>query len=56
MEQEADASTWRSLVERVTEVLWHQLELPTFEAWLEQYRADPASIEAELLGLWRERE
>lgn len=51
-----ESSTWRSLVERVTEVLWHQLDLPSFETWLEQYRADPAVIEAELLGLWRERE
>ena len=51
---EEDVS-WPSLVERVTEVLTQQLDLPTFEAWLELYRTDPQSVESRLLGLWRER-
>lgn len=52
---EADLASYRSVVERVTEVLTRQLELPTFEDWLELYRSDPESVEARLLGLWRER-
>ncbi|HEX6135954.1 MAG TPA: hypothetical protein VFZ24_18420 [Longimicrobiales bacterium] len=54
-EADEDLSSWRSLVQRVTEVLTDQLELPTFEAWLELYRRDPESVESRLLGLWRER-
>jgi hypothetical protein len=52
---EADLASYRSVVERVTEVLTRQLELPTFESWLELYRTDRESVEAQLLGLWRER-
>jgi hypothetical protein len=53
--EEADLASYRSVVERVTEVLTRQLELPTFESWLELYRTDRESVEAQLLGLWRER-
>jgi hypothetical protein len=42
-------------VARVTEVLTQQVGLPSFEAWLEMYRADPAAVESRLLGLWREQ-
>jgi hypothetical protein len=49
-----DLHSYRKLVERVTEVLWQQLELPTFEEWEEQYRRNPEVIEERLLGFWRE--
>jgi hypothetical protein len=50
-----DLSEYRTLVARVTEVLTQQVELPAFEEWLVLYRADPESVEARLLGLWREQ-
>jgi hypothetical protein len=49
-----DPSSYRAVVERVTGVLADQLDLPTFEAWLELYRSDPAGVESELLGFWKE--
>jgi hypothetical protein len=49
-----DLQSYRNLVEQVTEVLWQQLELPSFEEWLELYRANPESIEERLIGFWRE--
>jgi hypothetical protein len=50
-----DLADYRNLVARVTEVLTQQVGLPTFEAWLEMYRADPEAVESRLLGLWREQ-
>lgn len=49
-----DLSSYRAVVERVTEVLTQQLELPTFDEWLELYRKDRAGVEARLLGFWRD--
>lgn len=49
------SSSWRDLVERVTEVLWQQLALPTFEEWEELYRNDREGVEAVLLGFWKEQ-
>lgn len=46
--------SYRQIVERVTEVLTDQLDLPDFDAWLELYRSRPAEVESRLLGLWRE--
>lgn len=43
------------LVQRVTEVLTEQLDLPTFDEWVELYRRNPDAVESRLLGLWRER-
>jgi hypothetical protein len=51
-----DLSNYRLVVERVTGVLADQLDLPSFEAWLEMYRQDPAAVDAELLGFWKEAE
>ena len=48
-----EPENFRNLIARVTEVLAETL--PTFEAWLEQYRADPARYDAELAGFWREK-
>jgi hypothetical protein len=50
----SEVHSYRQLVERVTEVLWQQLELPSFEVWEEQYRLNPEAIEEQLLGFWRE--
>jgi hypothetical protein len=47
-----EPENFRNLIARVTEVLAETL--PTFEAWVEGYRADPARYEEELLGFWRE--
>jgi hypothetical protein len=52
---ERDPLSFRTLVERVTEVLRKEMRLPGFEAWTALYRASPAKYEEELLGLWRER-
>ena len=53
--ENADLADYRNLVARVTEVLTQQIGLPTFEVWLEMYRADPESVESRLLGFWREQ-
>lgn len=50
----ADLQSYRALVEQVTEVLWLQLDLPTYDEWVELYRADPSGVEEQLLGFWRE--
>ena len=50
----ADLSSYRLLVERVTEVLAQQVELPDFDEWREIYRRDPESVDEQLLGFWRE--
>jgi hypothetical protein len=50
----ADLHSYRKLVERVTEVLWQQLELPSFEEWEEQNRRNPEAIDEQLLGFWRD--
>jgi hypothetical protein len=47
-------ASYRLMVQRVTEVLTQQLDLPSFEEWLELYRRNPAAVEEQLLGLWRD--
>ncbi|MBR9989794.1 MAG: hypothetical protein KFH98_08575 [Gemmatimonadetes bacterium] len=49
-------SSYRAVVERVTEVLTQQLDLPTFDEWLELYRSNRGAVEARLLGFWRDRD
>jgi hypothetical protein len=51
---EGSYSELRSLVELVTGVLADQLELPTYEEWLELYEADAAAVEERLLGFWKD--
>lgn len=48
-----DSLGYRTLVERVTEVLAERMRLPDFAEWAEAYRASPERYERELLGLWR---
>jgi hypothetical protein len=50
-----ELTSYRDTVERVTGVLAQQLDLPSFDEWVEMYRRDPAAIEARLLGFWKER-
>lgn len=54
-EETSDLSSYRAVVERVTEVLTSQLDLPTFDEWLELYRNNREAVEARLLGFWRDR-
>ena len=49
-----ELSSYRGVVERVTEVLTQQLDLPTFAEWVELYRSNPGAVEARLLGFWKE--
>lgn len=49
-----ELSSYRAVVQRVTEVLTQQLELPAFDEWLELYRTNPEAVEARLLGFWRD--
>lgn len=51
-----DLSSYRAIVEQVTGVLAEQLDLPSFDEWLELYRSDPLGVEADLLGFWKEAE
>ena len=48
------AESYRSLVQRVTEVLLERSSLPTFEQWADAYAESPERFDAELLGFWRE--
>ena len=49
-----ELSSYRAVVERVTEVLTQQLDLPTFDEWLELYERNREAVEARLLGFWRD--
>jgi hypothetical protein len=50
----AELPDLKTLVERVTGVLAEQLELPDFESWVKLYEEDPAGVEDDLIGFWRE--
>jgi hypothetical protein len=45
--------TYDEIVRLATERVAQRVELPSFEHFVAQYSEDPASIEAELIGLWR---
>lgn len=49
-----ELSSYRAVVVRVTEVLTQQLDLPTFDEWLELYHSNREAVEARLLGFWRD--
>lgn len=49
-----ELSSYRAVVERVTEVLTQQLDLPSFDEWMELYRHNREAVEARLLGFWRD--
>ena len=44
--------TYDRAVRLATEKVSLALELPPFEAWLEEYKTDPAQYERHLMGLW----
>lgn len=48
------AASYRTLVERVTGELAARLSIPSFEQWMESYRASPGRFDEELLGFWKE--
>ena len=53
--EEDELLSYRAVVERVTEVLARQVELPSLDEFIEMYELDPAPIEARLAGFWREQ-
>lgn len=55
LEEVRDLSSYRVLVERVTEVLADHMELPDYAEWVELYRRSPESVESQLLGFWKEQ-
>lgn len=52
----AQETSYRQLVQRVTEALLERTDLPSFEQWSEAYREDPGRFESELLGFWKSPE
>lgn len=52
---DGDLSSYRAVVEQVTEVLARELELPSLLEWQRMYESDPAAIDEQLLGFWREK-
>jgi len=51
---DASPESYRTMVERVTEVLASRLDLPPYEQWAAAYEAHPEQFDHELLGLWKE--
>ncbi|HUP89358.1 MAG TPA: hypothetical protein VM100_08410 [Longimicrobiales bacterium] len=49
-----EASSFRNLVARVTEVLADEMELPTLEEWGAAYSEAPEEFDKDLLGYWKE--
>ena len=46
---------FRMVMERATEVLAAQTELPTFEEWAARYQASPEQYDSDLIGFWRDQ-
>ncbi|HSJ15204.1 MAG TPA: hypothetical protein VK939_12360 [Longimicrobiales bacterium] len=46
--------SFAEVVDRATEALAAEMALPSFEAWLAGYRADPQSYEEDMAGFWRD--
>jgi hypothetical protein len=46
--------SYRSLVQRVTDVLLERTPLPTYEQWSAAYDEAPERFDVELLGFWKE--
>lgn len=45
---------YRTLVQRVTDVLLERTPLPTYEQWSAAYEETPERFDVELLGFWKE--
>jgi hypothetical protein len=52
--QSGSPESYREMVERASEVLAVQLDLPPFEKWAAAYEANPGQFDHELLGFWKE--
>jgi hypothetical protein len=50
----ADATTFRAVIARVTELLADEMELPTFEEWSAAYTEAPEEFDRDMLGFWKE--
>jgi hypothetical protein len=46
--------SFAEVVDRATEALAAEMALPSFEAWLAAYRADPERYEEDMAGFWRD--
>lgn len=46
--------SFAEVVDRATEALAAEMALPSYEAWLAAYRADPERYEEDLAGFWRD--
>ena len=44
--------SYDQIVRLATDRISRKLALPSFERWVEKYRADPERYEEDLLGLW----
>jgi hypothetical protein len=47
-----EALTYEEIVRLATERISSGLSLPTFDAWVKEYRKDPERFDQEMLGLW----
>lgn len=43
------------VVDRATEALAASMQLPSYEAWVAGYRADPERYEEDLAGFWKDQ-
>ena len=50
---EVGPGSYIDMMRTATEWLSSRVALPSFEAWLEDYRADPEHYERYLMGLWK---
>ena len=53
--EEGERVPFPVVVDRATEALAAQMSLPSFEAWVAAYRANPQKYEEDLAGFWREQ-
>jgi hypothetical protein len=49
---EASAGSYMRMVQTATAWLSQRVSLPPFEAWVEEYRADPERFDGQLMGFW----
>jgi hypothetical protein len=50
----SEATTFRAVIARVTELLADEMELPTFEEWSAAYSEAPEEFDRDMLGFWKE--
>jgi len=52
---EGEDIAFTEVVDRATEALAAQMSLPSFEAWVISYRANPQKYEEDLAGFWQDQ-